>query len=156
MQCKLALRLQKERAKGTFFFTAVCARPFCKGKTTQRSSVFCVNRPLFVTGLFALKQVVVPGTKFDGFSFFAMPFGTLTTNFCFFQMLFTVACRQCFAKHCCFLPFCGKIKKSYNMRVRQFLRMLLQRKKASHNCSNRNVKCSNRQAVQAFVVFPRM
>lgn len=85
MQCKLALRLQKERAKGTFFFTAVCARPFCKGKTTQCSSVFCVNRPLFVTGLFALKQVVVRGTKFDGFSFFAMPFGTLTTNFCFFN-----------------------------------------------------------------------
>ena len=58
---------------------------FANGKTTQCSSVFCVNLPLFVTGLFALKQVVVPGTKFDGFSFFAMPFGTLTTNFCFFN-----------------------------------------------------------------------
>lgn len=156
MQCKLALRLQKERAKGTFFFTAVCARPFCKGKTTQCSSVFCVNRPLFVTGLFALKKVVVRGTKFDGFSFLRCRLGRLRQIFVFLMMLFTVACRQCFAKHCCFLPFCGKIKKSYNMRVRQFLRMLLQRKKASHNCSNRNVKCSNMQAVQAFVVFPRM
>lgn len=84
MQCKLALRLQKERAKGTFFFTAVCARPFCKGKTTQCSSVFCVNRPLFVTGLFALKQVVVRGTKSD-VSFFAKAFGTFTTIFSFFN-----------------------------------------------------------------------
>lgn len=84
MQCKLALRLQKERAKGTFFFTAVCARPFCKGKTTQCSSVFCVNRPLFVTGLFALKQVVVRGTKFDGFSFFCDAVWDAYDKFLFF------------------------------------------------------------------------
>ena len=51
-------------------------------------------------------------------------------KFLFFLDVVYGSMQQCFAKHCCFLPFCGKIKKSYNVRVRQFLRMLLQRKKS--------------------------
>lgn len=112
MQCKLALRLQKERAKGTFFFTAVCARPFCKGKTTQCSSVFCVNRPLFVTGLFALKQVVVRGTKFDGFSFLQCRLGRLRQFFLFFNDVVYGSTQAMFCKTLLFFcPFVVKLKK---------------------------------------------
>ena len=131
---RLACSRTKKRTKsGAFFCCFFLLRRLCfsaYGKTTQCSSVFCVNRPLFVTGLFALKQVVVRGTKFDGFSFLRCRLGRLRQIFRFLMMLFMVACRQCFAKHCCFLLFCGKIKKNYNVRFRQFLRMLLQRKKS--------------------------
>lgn len=84
--CNVSLRCgcKKNVRKARSFLRRFAHVRFANGKTTQCSSVFCVNRPLFVTGLFALKQVVVRGTKLDGFSFFAMPFGTLTTNFCFF------------------------------------------------------------------------
>ena len=87
MQCKLALRLQKGRAFCTSFLLRPHAQSparFANRKTTQCSSVFCVNRPLFVTGLFALKQVVVRGTKFDGFSFFCDAVWDAYDKFLFF------------------------------------------------------------------------